>query len=317
MANQRTTDRREIAPGLAAFEDGAALVEFPEKRVFRLTGKDPTGMLDAILTNDVPKDENLGTYALLLDPKGRIQTDLRVIKDGDSLLILVEAAGEEAAKSILGRYAPFSRVKLEDTDLAVIGLYGPRAKELPGLELAEHESKEVEVGGVPVLAVGASVPVSGCDLILPEENVRSVRENLESLGADPASIEEYETVRIEAGTPRFGADVAPENFPGEAGVLERAVNFKKGCYPGQETVARMHYRGQPNKNLHRFAIVEGETPGPGAGILQNEEEAGRITSVAPFSRGGKTFALGYLKRKADPEGDLRAGNAALSHEGLC
>ncbi len=316
MSDTRTTENREPTQSFTAFENGAALVEFPEKKVLRLTGKDPVGMLDAILTNDVPKEENLGAYALLLDPKGRIQTDLRVARNGEDILVIVESEGAEAAKSILGRYAPFSRVKLESTNLTVLGLYGPGAEGLLGLELAEHESEEVEVGGAKVLAVGVAAPASGCDFLVPEANVRSVREHLESLGALPASTVEYEAVRIEAGLPRFGADMTPENFPGEAGILERAVNFKKGCYPGQETVARMHYRGQPNKNLHRF-IVEGEAPEAETPILQNGKEVGKITSVAPLSVEGKTFALGYLRRKADPEGALRAGNATLSHEGLC
>jgi aminomethyltransferase len=317
MANQRTTENRETAPNFAALGDGAALVGFPNRRVLRLSGRDPAGMLDAILTNGVPKEESLGAYALLLDPKGRMQTDLRVIKHGEDILVIVEAEGEEAARSILGRYAPFSRVKLEDTNLAVLGLYGPKAKELLGLELAEHGSGEVEIVDTKVLAVGVSAPLSGCDFLVAEESVRSMRKHLESLGASSASSEEYETVRIEAGIPRFGADMTPENFPGEAGVLERAVNFKKGCYPGQETVARMHYRGQPNKNLHRFVVVEGEAPEPGTTILQNEKEVGKITSVASLSAEGRTLALGYLKRKADPEGALRAGNSSLSSEGVC
>ncbi|MDQ3508334.1 MAG: hypothetical protein M3494_10010 [Actinomycetota bacterium] len=315
MSDTRTTENNEAAPNLTAFKDGAALVGFPERKILRLSGKDPVGMLDAILTNDVPKEENLGAYALLLDPKGRIQTDLRVVKKGADILVIVESEGEDATKAILGRYAPFSRVKLENTDFAVLGLYGPKAREL--LELAEHESKEVEIGGAKALAIGVSVPVSGCDLIISEENVHSVREHLESLGAASASVEEYETVRIEAGVPRFGADMKPENFPGEAGILDRAVNFRKGCYPGQETVARMHYRGQPNKNLHRFVVVEGKAPEPGTSILQNEKDVGKITSVAPLSVDGKTFALGYLKRKADPEGSLCSGNTELSHEGVC
>jgi aminomethyltransferase len=317
MSDTRTTKNSEAASSLAAFEDGAALVEFPEKRVLRLTGKDPAGMLDAILTSDAPKEENLGAYALLLDPKGRMQTDLRAIKHGDDILAVVEAEGEEAAKSILGRYAPFSRVKLEDTNFSVLGVYGSKAKEILGLELAEHGSEEVEIGDTKVLAVGVSVPASGCDLLVSEENIRHVRGHLESLGASSASVEEYETLRVEAGVPRFGADMTPDNFPGEAGILDRAVNFRKGCYPGQETVARMHYRGQPNKNLHRFVVVEGKAPEPGTSILQNEKDVGKITSVAPLSVDGKTFALGYLKRKADPEGNLRAGSATLSHEGLC
>jgi folate-binding protein YgfZ len=124
------------------------------------------------------------------------------------------------------------------------------------------------------------------------------------------SIEAYETARIEAGVPRFGADITPENFPAEAGVLERAVSFEKGCYPGQETVARMHYRGHPNRTLHRL-VVEGPPPLPGTEIVQGEKKVGSLTSIAPLRVNGEIFALGYLSRNADPRGALHAGDAIL------
>src|SRR3712207_5140816 len=109
---------------------------------------------------------------------------------------------------------------------------------------------------------------------------------------------------------RSGADVPPENFPAEAGILERAVSFQKGCYPGQETVARMHYRGHPNKLLHRLA-VEGTPPPPGTPILQNGKQVGSVTSVAPLPVDDRILVLGYLHRNADPRDGLRAKDAAL------
>src|SRR5919107_3141215 len=100
--------------GYAALREGAAFVDRSDRKLLRLTGKDPVGMLDAVLTNDVPKHGDRGTYAMLLDPKGRIQTDLRVVKAGDEILIDTEPEGSEAAKEVLASYAPFSRVKLEE-----------------------------------------------------------------------------------------------------------------------------------------------------------------------------------------------------------
>ncbi len=270
-------------------------------------------MLNAVLTNDVPQDPVRGAYALLLNPKGRVQADLRVLKDGEDILVDTEPEGAGAARGILGRYAPFSRVKLEDLseDLAVLGVYGPDANELlGGLELDEHQTARTEVGGVSVLAVGVAVPVSGHDLILPAQDVARVRDHLAELGVAPADREAYETARVEAGVPRFGADITPENFPGEAGVLDRAVSFQKGCYPGQETVARMRYRGHPNKTLYRLA-VEGGTPEAGVPIFQNDRQVGTITSVAPIRAGGATPALGYLSRKMDPDAPLLVGGSAV------
>ena len=285
-----------------------------DKTILRLTGKDPRGMLNAILTNEVPEEENRGVYALLLNPKGRIQADLRIIKEpsGKGLLAVVEPEGAEAAKEILGRYAPFSRVELEELpDWEVIGFYGPDAASIRDVfGLTEHMSAEVENGGTKLLAVGVATPVPGLDHLGPARMVRAVRERLIARGAIPTSLDAYETARIEAGIPRFGADITPDNFPAEAGILERAVSFEKGCYPGQETVARMHYRGHPNRTLHRL-VVEGPPPLPGTEIAQGEKKVGRLTSIAPLRVNGEIFALGYLSRNADTRDALHAGDAIL------
>jgi folate-binding protein YgfZ len=314
---ERTRTQRQD-PGYAALREGAALVTFPEQTVLRLSGRDPLGMLDAILTRNVPREDNCGVYAALLSPKGRLQADLRVIRSGEDVFVDTGPAGGKAAKDTLGRYAPLSRVKLEDLSgggerWSILGVYGPASKELVGLpEMTEHESRTVEAGGVELVAVRVAHPVAGYDLLGPEGSLAQARSYLEERGAAAASAEAYETARIAAGIPCFGADLTPENFPGECPVfLQRAVSFDKGCYPGQETVSRMHYRGHPNKTLHRFE-VEGSPPEPGASILQNGGEAGRVTSVAPLPVDGRLFALGYLSRRADPEGGLRAGEAALS-----
>jgi folate-binding protein YgfZ len=314
MRNPYTRSASRSVP--AAFEEGAALVDLSRKTILRLAGKDPLGMLDAVLTNDVPKSGARGVYALLLNPKGRIQTDLRVLKSTGGVLILTEPEGTAVAKELLGRYAPFSRVKVEDLSEAeepwgILGLYGPRAKELlDGLELAEHESAEVKLGGADLLAAGVAVPVPGYDLLGPADRLRTAREYLLTRGAIPACLDAYEAVRIKAGIPRFGADITPENFPAEAGVLERAVSFEKGCYPGQETVARMHYRGHPNRTLYRLAI-EGPPPAPGTEIVQGEKKVGHLTSIAPLPVNGEMLALGYLSRNADAQGALRAADAPL------
>jgi aminomethyltransferase len=280
-------------------------------------------MLNAILTSDVPREENAGLYALLLDPKGRIQTDLRVLKGGDGLLVVTEPEGAEAARQILGRYAPFSRVELKHLpDWSVLGLYGPRAAERLGYpDLAEHETRPVEMDSL--LVVGVAAPVGGYDLIGPSGMLRAIRERLVDEDVILASPDEYETARVEAGVPRFGRELTPANFPGESSVLGRAVDFKKGCYPGQETVARMHYRGSPNKVLYRFELEDApdEPAEPGDEILPNDRKwlgpvgtvdvASYVTSVSPLAVGGRRFALGYLPRKLDPEAPMRVEDAAI------
>jgi folate-binding protein YgfZ len=299
-----------------ALEEGAAVVDLSHRTILQLAGKKAVGMLNAVLTNQVPEEDNLGVYALLLNPKGRIQTDLRVLKSDGEVLIDTEPEGAAAAKELLGRYAPFYRIEIEalseaDASWGILGLYGPRVKELlDDLELAEHETAQKTVGGAAVLAAGVSVPVSGYDLLGSAAALRAVRDYLTSRGAVLAGLHAYETVRVVAGIPRFGSDITPENFPAEAGILERAVNFEKGCYPGQETVARMHYRGHPNRVLRRFA-VESTPSVSDTAILQNGKQVGKVTSLAPVPVNGETFALGYLSRNADTQDALRAGDTTL------
>jgi tRNA-modifying protein YgfZ len=310
--------------GYAAMREGVTLVYRPERSLLRLAGKDPVGMLNAVLTNDVPDQGERGAYAMLPNPKCRVQTDLRVVKTGDSILVDTEPEGAEATAEILGRYAPFSRVKLERLpDWKVLGLYGPRATELLELpDLAEHGTKQIEIDDIPVLVVGVAVPVAGYDLIAPSDALDRIRGFLIERGAVPTDYAAYETARIAAGVPRFGTDITPDNFPGESkNILERAVSFGKGCYPGQETVARMHYRGSPNKRLYRFELETGQEEAPEAGdeILQGEKGmvgpassvnvVGRLTSVAPIN--DRTYALGYLSRKADLEAPMRAEDAKV------
>ena len=288
-------------PGLAALRNGAAVVERTGRGVLRLAGKDPLGMLNAVLTNSLPPGADPGAYALLLNPKGRVQADLRVLRSGQDVLVDTEPEGVGAAREILGRYAPFSRVKLEDlsNDWSVLGLYGPKAGDLlESPDLAEHGTAEVEIDGEALLAAGVAAPVPGYDLLGPSEAVDRAKEVLAARGAVSAGPDAYETARVEAGIPRFGSDLTPENFPGEAGVLDRAVDFKKGCYPGQETVARMHYRGHPNRTLFRISYT-GEHLAPGTPILQGEKTVGAITSVAPSPVDGETLALCYLSRNTD------------------
>src|SRR5918993_4872590 len=136
---QNNADPNDLE-GYAALREGAAIVDRSDRRLLRLTGKDPIGMLNAVLTSDVPTQGDRGAYAMLLDPKGRIQTDLRVVKAGDEILIDTEPEGAGAAQEILSRYAPFSRVKLEELSWSVLGLYGPHAGEFFG-DLGEHQSR--------------------------------------------------------------------------------------------------------------------------------------------------------------------------------
>src|SRR3712207_4850824 len=172
-----------------ALVEGAALVDLSHRKVLRLAGTKAIGMLNAVLTDDVPEEEGRGVYALLLNAKGRIQADLRVLKSDGDVLIDTEPEAAAPAEELLGRYAPFYRIEIEDLSRAdmpwgILGLYGPRAKGLlDGLELAEHEATEVRIGGTELLAAGVAAPVPGYDLLGPEDALGAAREHLRGRGA--------------------------------------------------------------------------------------------------------------------------------------
>ena len=275
----------------AALKKSVAVTERPST-VLRLTGKDPTGMLDAILTNEVPKEADFGAYALLLSPKGRVQADLRVLKSGGGVLIITEPEGAEAAKEILGRYAPFSRVKLDEPEgWGVLGLYGPQAPELlGGLELEEYESSVVEVGGVTALAAGVRHPIPGYDLVGPTDLVQKAREHLVAEGAVPAGSHAYETVRIETLTPRFGDGYHTGELscrsrrPGSCRQLRQRLLPR----PGDRRPDVLPRPPEPhatgsNRELHRLKL-EGASPPPNTPILP-EQKASRQDNERRASTG--------------------------------
>ncbi len=162
----------------------------------------------------------------------------------------------------------------------------------------------------------------GIDVLCEAPDVEAVRAALIDAGASPASEAAAEIVRVERGRPRYGVDIDESTIPQEAGLNERAVSFTKGCYVGQETVARLHYRGKPNRHLRGlrfFGPPDPAPPAPGEELRLGERSVGRLGSVVESPRLG-TIALALVRREASPGdtltvgehgGDRRAGRAAL------
>jgi folate-binding protein YgfZ len=113
-------------------------------------------------------------------------------------------------------------------------------------------------------------------------------------------------VRIEHGRPRYGIDMSDENLPGEAGIVERAVSFTKGCYVGQEPVARMFHKGHPNRHLR--VLLLSDVPEPGTVVTAAGKEVGRVTSAGVSPTHGP-IAMAILRREVEPGDDVTAGPA--------
>jgi folate-binding protein YgfZ len=162
------------------------------------------------------------------------------------------------------------------------------------------------VNGADCIRVGTA---DGLDLIASGDDAEAVGAALLAAGAVEVGAEAAEILRIEAGTPRFGADMGSETMPAEAGIVDRAVSFAKGCYIGQEPVARLHYKGRPNRHLRGLTL--NAPVGAGAPLRLGEKEVGRVGSscVSP-ARG--PIALAIVRREAEPGAELAAGEDGVT-----
>lgn len=290
------------------------LVERRGRGLLIVGGAEAAEYLQGQLTNDVEAIEpGAGAYAALLDRKGHMQADMRVLRPGEGpeLWLDIEPEGLAAASRHLQMYKIGREVEVTDAggEHALLSLIGPRAVEVASsAPLPENSCQAVTVGGAECLAVGTA---AGVDLIVPAAERERARDALLAAGAVTVSPEAAEILRIEAGRPRFGAEMRTETMPAEAGIVEQAVSFTKGCYIGQETVARLHYKGRPNRHLRglRFSAPAE----PGAAVRLGEKEVGTVGSAAVSPAFGPV-GLAILRREAEPGATVAVGEDGVTAE---
>jgi folate-binding protein YgfZ len=276
-----------------------------------ITGPDAAEYLQGQLTNDV---EGLvpgeGQYAALLDRKGHMQADMRVLRpERDEVWLDTEPEALAAARRHLEMYSIGRDVKVADVteERAILSLIGPRSVEIAGTAaLPENSCETTSVTGVECLAAGSR---EGIDLILAAPEAERLREALLAAGAVAISPEAVEILRVESGVPRFGAEMGTETMPAEAGIVEDVVSFTKGCYIGQETVARLHYKGRPNRHLRGLRLSA--PAAPGTALRLGEKEVGRLggTVVSPALG---PIGLAILRREAEPGVELAVGEDGVT-----
>lgn len=285
-------------------EAAGALVR--ERRTIVAAGAEAAEYLQGQLTNDVEALEpGQGCYAALLDRKGRIQADLRVLRFADRLALDTEPAAAEAVVRHLSFYKVGREVTIDDrtAELAVISIIGPAAAELAiaGPAGPEHAHREVEIGSLSATVVATD---AGVDLLIAAADVEAAGDVLRARGIEAVSEAAAEIVRVESGRPRFGHEISAQTMPAEAGIEERAVSFTKGCYIGQETVARLHYKGRPNRRLRGLRLDAPATAGDS--IRLGERDVGAIGSAVVSPARGP-IALAIIRREAEPGARLEVG----------
>jgi len=287
------------------------LLDRSERGKLIVSGGEAAEYLQGQLTNDVEAlAAGEGLYAALLDRKGHMQADMRVLRlSDDELWLDTEAEALAPARRHLEMYKIGRDVAVADVtaERAILSLVGPRSVEIAATAaLPEHASEVAKIEGVECLAVGTA---DGIDLIAQTSDAAALREALLAAGAAEIGAEAAEVARIEAGVPRFGAEMSAETMPAEAGIVERAVSFTKGCYIGQEPVARLHYKGRPNRHLRGLELSAPAEPG--AALRLGEKEVGRIGSAC-ISPARGPIGLAIVRREAEPGTELAVGEDGVT-----
>jgi folate-binding protein YgfZ len=300
-----------------AMREAAGLLDRSERGKLLVRGADGADYLEGQLTNEIEALEpDQGCYAALLDRKGHFVADMRVLRlshtHAGSIWLDTEPFALGPLRKHLETYKIGREVEIADEsrEWAISSLIGPGSAEVAGTGPVspEHAQSYYERDGIEILAVATDL---GLDLITRAEAAEAIREQLLAAGAEPVTDEAAEIVRVESGRPRFGRDFDGKAMPAEAGVVERAVDFEKGCYIGQEPVARLHYRGKPNRRLVGLRLS-----GPaeqGGSLRMGDREVGSIGSACVSPALGP-IALAIVRREAEVGDRLEVGDGGVSAE---
>jgi folate-binding protein YgfZ len=301
----------EIDAQYRQLREECGVLDRSERGKLLVTGSEAAEYLQGQLTNDIEAlAPGEGCYAALLDRKGHMQADMRVLAvDEEKIWLDTEPEALAAAKRHLEMYKIGRDADLVDAgaERAIVSLIGPRSAELAGSPpLSEHRHAEIAIDGIECPAVGTSF---GIDLIPAAEDRERLIAALGSAGAPEVTPEAVEILRIESGTPRFGSEMDTATMPAEAGIVEHTVSFTKGCYIGQETVARLHYKGKPNRHLRGLRLSA--PAATGAALQLGEKEVGKLggNCVSPVHG---PIALAIVRREAEPGAELRVGEDGVT-----
>jgi tRNA-modifying protein YgfZ len=302
-----------LAADYRAITEACGLVDRSDRGKLALSGADAASFLQGQVSNDV---EGLvpggGCYAAFLTPKGKMLGDVRVLATADELLLDTERVALQALFSMIRRFSLGYQVELHKRTLerGLLSLIGPDSGRAAGVDedlpAEEHAHVSATVGDIAVRAIRTDV---GIDLLCNSGDTDALRERLADAGAVPVGEAAVECLRIEHGRPRYGIDLDDSVIPQEAGLNDRAVSFTKGCYVGQETVARLYYRGKPNRQLRGLRL---SAPVESGEELEFEGRVvGRIASVAQSPRFGP-IALSLVRREAPPGVTVAVGDGVTA-----
>jgi folate-binding protein YgfZ len=300
--------------GLAARSDRGCVVVSGDRR---------DEMLNGLVSNQVAGLSDVGRHAFLLTAKGRVLTDLRVFPRAGDTLLDVPRSGLPNLLATFKKYLPPIYATFEDVSEAVtqLAVYGPEAatavQDALGLEPpTEHlATSGHDLDGRQVLVIrNRWLGSDGLEFIAPADAARALAEHLSkavgAAGGRPVGARALEVVRIESGLALYGVDISDDNLAQETGLEGEAISYDKGCYLGQEVVARVHFRGHVNRRL-RGLEFDADGAVPGSALSLAGKDIGQVTSVANSPDLGP-IGLGYVRREVEPPASVRWSEGGVS-----
>ncbi len=291
--------------------EGVGIIDLSSRGKLRLSGKDHIKFLQGMLSNDVVKlEEKKGMYATILNVKGRLISDMRVYRESESVLIDLEPVLNQKVLELLTKFRLSYKANIDDIsqNTGLISIQGPQAIKLlellieekpPQMEQYEFIQKEALGHLLTIVSVNRTGE-EGFDLYVSNDGLKDLWDALlmerEGLNVSPIGYNALNMLRIEAGIPIYGVDMDESNIPIEAGLWD-ALDFEKGCYVGQEVVARIKWRGHVNWHLVGFESEGEVAPKVGDEIFLDERKIGRITSSTLSPTFNKPLSLGYIRRE--------------------
>jgi len=296
---------------------GAGVFDLSARGRVEVSGAEAIQFLNGMVTNDVAKlADGAWMHVAFPNVQGRLLASARVVRHADVFLFDTEASTHAALLKTLERFTLAGDFRVRDTtaETALISLQGARAQEIIGAALGQ-EAARVERGRVAVISRGEGhqpllgirathTAEDGFDVFISASAAASVWDALVGAGASPAGFDALEILRVEAGVPRYGVDASDANVVLEVVDETEAVSYTKGCYVGQEIIARIHWRGHVAKKLTGLVFDHpgagsSTAPAPGASVksLDGAREVGRITSVVSSPRLERVVALGLVRHE--------------------
>lgn len=300
----------------AALRSGCALFDLGWRAKLLVTGSDRQKWLNGMVTNNV-RDlaQDHGNYNFLLNAQGHILGDMYLYNRGDYILLDTDVSQAAKLRQALEHFIIMDDVEIADASekLTAIGVQGPSAGQTlsaAGFTVGALEPLQLRDSSWHKIGFTlAATEREGFEIWVGAANSGKVWDALIAAGATQVGADAQELWRIAQGLPRYGQDIRERDLPQETGQV-RALNFAKGCYVGQEIVERIRSRGAVHRQFSGFEI-EGPAPAPGTKVQAGGKDVGEVTSVATLP-GGRTLALGYVRREAATTGvPLIAGDAQL------